>query len=279
MKISSAYLMLIIAAFLWSLGGLFIKLVDLSPIIIAGIRSLGAAVVFIFYIKKPKWYWGKYFIGGILFYSSMVILYVVSIRLTTAANAIFLQFTAPLWVVIFGYFILKETVSKFDILAMLFIFLGMGLFFIDDLTFYGFWGNIMALVSGICFALVTVLIRKEKDYAFEIVLFGNLITALICFPFILEGFGGSSKLDLLIIFALGVFQLGIPYLLYTKALKYVKAIDAILTGMIEPVLNPIWVFLFIGEVIGEWAFIGGLMVLIGSLGRAYFKQKIETKIL
>lgn len=279
MNISSAYLMLIIAAFLWSLGGLFIKLVDLSPIIIAGIRSLGAAVVFIFYIKKPKWYWGKYFIGGILFYSSMVILYVVSIRLTTAANAIFLQFTAPLWVVIFGYFILKETVSKFDILAMLFIFLGMGLFFIDDLTFYGFWGNIMALVSGICFALVTVLIRKEKDYAFEIVLFGNLITALICFPFILEGFGGSSKLDLLIIFALGVFQLGIPYLLYTKALKYVKAIDAILTGMIEPVLNPIWVFLFIGEVIGEWAFIGGLMVLIGSLGRAYFKQKIEAKIL
>jgi len=279
MNISSAYLMLIIAALLWSLGGLFIKLVDLSPIIIAGIRSLGAAVVFIFYIKKPKWYWGKYFIGGILFYSSMVILYVVSIRLTTAANAIFLQFTAPLWVVIFGYFILKETVSKFDILAMLFIFLGMGLFFIDDLTFYGFWGNIMALVSGICFALVTVLIRKEKDYAFEIVLFGNLITALICFPFMLEGFGGSSKLDLLIIFALGVFQLGIPYLLYTKALKYVKAIDAILTGMIEPVLNPIWVFLFIGEVIGEWAFIGGLMVLIGSLGRAYFKQKIEAKIL
>ncbi|MBT4784013.1 MAG: EamA family transporter [Candidatus Marinimicrobia bacterium] len=271
--------MLIIAALLWSLGGLFIKLVDLSPIIIAGIRSLGAAVVFIFYIKKPKWYWGKYFIGGILFYSSMVILYVVSIRLTTAANAIFLQFTAPLWVVIFGYFILKETVSKFDILAMLFIFLGMGLFFIDDLTFYGFWGNIMALVSGICFALVTVLIRKEKDYAFEIVLFGNLITALICFPFILEGFGGSSKLDLLIIFALGVFQLGIPYLLYTKALKYVKAIDAILTGMIEPVLNPIWVFLFIGEVIGEWAFIGGLMVLTGSLGRASFKQRIEAKIL
>lgn len=274
MKISSAYLMLVIAALLWSLGGLFIKLVDLNPIVIAGIRSLGAAIVFLFYIKTPKWYWGKYFIGGILSYSLMVILYVVSIRLTTAANAIFLQFTAPLWVVIFGYFILKETVTKFDILAMLFIFLGMGLFFIDELSFYGFWGNIMALISGVCFALVTVLIRKEKDYAFEIVLYGNTITALICLPFILEGFGNSSFLDLLIIFALGIFQLGIPYLLYTKALKYVNAIDAILTGMIEPVLNPIWVFLFIGEIIGEWAFIGGSMVLIGSLGRAYFKQKI-----
>lgn len=275
MKASSLYLMLVIAALLWSLGGLFIKLVDLNPLMITGIRSLGAAIVFLFYIKRPKWYWGKYFIGGILSYSLMVILYVVSIRLTTAANAIFLEFTAPLWVVIFGYFVLKETVTKFDIVAMLFIFLGMGLFFIDELSFYGFWGNIMALVAGICLALVTVFIRKEKDYAFEIVLYGNIITALICLPYILKGFSDSSSLDLLLIFALGVFQLGIPYLLYTHALKYVNAIDAILVGMIEPVLNPVWVFLFIGERMGEWAFFGGSMVLIGSLGRVFIKQRFE----
>ena len=275
MKASSLYLMLVIAALLWSLGGLFIKLVDLNPLMITGIRSLGAAIVFLFYIKRPKWYWGKYFIGGILSYSSMVILYVFSIRLTTAANAIFLEFTAPLWVVIFGYFILKEKVTKFDIVAMLFIFLGMGLFFIDELSFYGFWGNIMALVAGICLALVTVFIRKEKDYAFEIVLYGNTITALICLPYILKGFSDSSSLDLLLIFALGVFQLGIPYLLYTHALKYVNAIDAILVGMIEPVLNPVWVFLFIGERMGEWAFFGGSMVLIGSLGRVFIKQRFE----
>ena len=275
MKASSLYLMLVIAALLWSLGGLFIKLVDLNPLMITGIRSLGAAIVFLFYIKRPKWYWGKYFIGGILSYSSMVILYVFSIRLTTAANAIFLEFTAPFWVVIFAYFVLKETVTKFDIVAMLFIFLGMGLFFIDELSFYGFWGNIMALVAGICLALVTVFIRKEKDYAFEIVLYGNTITALICLPYILKGFSDSSSLDLLLIFALGVFQLGIPYLLYTHALKYVNAIDAILVGMIEPVLNPVWVFLFIGERMGEWAFFGGIMVLIGSLGRVFIKQRFE----
>ena len=275
MKASSLYLMLVIAALLWSLGGLFIKLVDLNPLMITGIRSLGAAIVFLFYIKRPKWYWGKYFIGGILSYSLMVILYVVSIRLTTAANAIFLEFTAPFWVVIFAYFVLKETVTKFDIVAMLFIFLGMGLFFIDELSFYGFWGNIMALVAGICLALATVFIRKEKDYAFEIVLYGNTITALICLPYILKGFSDSSSLDLLLIFALGIFQLGIPYLLYTHALKYVNAIDAILVGMIEPVLNPVWVFLFIGERMGEWAFFGGSMVLIGSLGRVFIKQRFE----
>ena len=267
--------MLIGAAFLWSLGGLFIKIVDLHPVAITGIRSLGAATVFFFYIKKPKWYWNKYFIGGILAYSSMVILYVISIRLTTAANAIFLEFTAPVWVVLFGYLLLKETVTKFDIIAMIFIFLGMGLFFMDELSFYGYWGNIMALIAGICLALVTVIIRREKESAFEIVLYGNMITVMVCLPFILEGIGGSSTTDLLIIFALGVFQLGIPYLLYTTALKYVAAIDAILVGMIEPILNPVWVYFFIGEAMGEWAFLGGGMVLLGTLGRAFIKQKKE----
>ena len=205
----------------------------------------------------------------------MVILYVISIRLTTAANAIFLEFTAPVWVVLFGYLLLKETVTKFDIIAMIFIFLGMGLFFMDELSFYGYWGNIMALVAGICLALVTVLIRREKESAFEIVLYGNMITAIVCLPFILEGIGGSSTTDWLIIFALGVFQLGIPYLLYTTALKYVAAIDAILVGMIEPILNPVWVYFFIGEAMGEWAFLGGGMVLLGTLGRAFIKQKKE----
>ena len=133
----------------------------------------------------------------------------------------------------------------------------------------------MALVAGICLALVTVLIRREKESAFEIVLYGNMITAIVCLPFILEGIGGSSTTDWLIIFALGVFQLGIPYLLYTTALKYVAAIDAILVGMIEPILNPVWVYFFIGEAMGEWAFLGGGMVLLGTLGRALIKQKME----
>lgn len=276
MKSSTSYILLITAALMWSLGGIFIKLVDLNPMGIAGIRSLGAAVVLLIYIKKPRWYWNRYFLTGVLAYTAMVVLYVLSIRLTTAANAIFLEFTAPIYVVAFSYFLLNEKINRFDMLTMVIIFLGMGLFFMDELTFYGFWGNIMALVAGVCLALVTVLIRKEKESAFEIVFYGNVLTAIICFTFIIEGLSNSTQLDWLIIFGLGIFQLGIPYILYTTALKYVPALDAILVGMLEPILNPIWVYIFIGEAMGEWAFIGAALVIIGTLGRVIIKQKLKV---
>ena len=278
MKQSTSYTILIIAALMWSLGGLFIKLVNLNPMAITGIRSLGAAVVLLIYIKKPKLYWNRYFFTGVLAYSMMVILYVISIRLTTAANAIFLEFTAPLYVVVFGYFLLNERINRFDIFAMVIIFLGMGLFFMDELSFYGFWGNILALLAGVCLALVTVLIRKEKESAFEIVFFGNALTTIICLPFIIQGFTSTTQVDWFIIFGLGIFQLGIPYLLYTTALKYVSALDAILVGMLEPVFNPIWVYIFVGEAMGEWAFIGAALVIIGTLGRVIIKQKLEVKL-
>ena len=278
MKQSTSYTILIIAALMWSLGGLFIKLVNLNPMAITGIRSLGAAFVLLIYIKKPKLYWNRYFFSGVLAYSMMVILYVISMRLTTAANAIFLEFTAPIYVVAFGYFLLNERINRFDIFAMVIIFLGMGLFFMDELSFYGFWGNILALLAGVCLALVTVLIRKEKESAFEIVFFGNALTTIICLPFIIQGFSSTTQVDWFIIFGLGIFQLGIPYLLYTTALKYVSALDAILVGMLEPVFNPIWVYIFVGEAMGEWALIGAALVIIGTLGRVIIKQKLEVKL-
>ena len=268
---------LIVAALMWSVGGLFIKLVDLSPLAITGTRSLAAAGVFHIYLQKVKWYWNKYFVMGVISYASMMVLYVTSIRLTTAANAIFLEFTAPVYVVVLSYFILNERVTLFDILSIIVIFCGMGLFFFDELTFEGFWGNILATIAGVCLGIVTVMLRKEKDSAFDMVFFGNLLTAILCLPFMFSGFNETVAVDWLIIFGLGVVQLGLPYILYTLALRYVHAIDAILVSMIEPILNPIWVFLFVGERIGEWAVYGGALVLFGSLGRALMKLYLEKK--
>ena len=268
---------LIVAALMWSVGGLFIKLVELSPLAITGTRSLAAAGVLLIYLQKVKWYWNKYFIIGVISYASMMVLYVTSIRLTTAANAIFLEFTAPVYVVVLSYFILNERVTLFDILSIIVIFCGMGLFFFDELTFEGFWGNILATIAGVCLGIVTVMLRKEKDSAFDMVFFGNLLTAILCLPFMFSGFNETVTVDWLIIFGLGVVQLGLPYILYTLALRYVHAIDAILVSMIEPILNPIWVFLFVGERIGEWAVYGGALVLFGSLGRALMKLYLEKK--
>ncbi|MBC8345746.1 MAG: EamA family transporter [Candidatus Marinimicrobia bacterium] len=280
MKSSTAHLLLIIAAMLWSLGGVFIKMVDLHPIALSGARSFVAALVLLIYIRRPKFIWNKFMIMGVLAYAATVLFFVASTKLTTAANAIILQFTSPIHVVIFGYFMLKERVTKLDWFAMIIIFMGLGLFFMDELTFQGFWGNILALCSGVSFALVTVIVRKEKgSSSFEIVFLGNILTALIALPFLIPSLPYISPTDGWIIVLLGVVQLGIPYILFTKALKYVPAIDAILLGAIEPILNPVWVFLFIGETVGEWALTGGVLVIAGSIGRSYLKnRKVITPV-
>lgn len=272
---TSANIILIIAALMWSVGGLFIKLVDLSPVAITGTRSIAAALVFLIYLKKPQLYLNRYFIIGVISYAAMMLLYVFSIRLTTAANAIFLEFTAPIYVVILGYYILNERITIFDILSMFVIFSGMTLFFIDELSFYGFWGNIMAAVAGVCLGVVTIMIRKEKESAFQIVLMGNILTALVCIPFMFAGLQETASTDWFIIFVLGIVQLGIPYILYTKALRQVQALDAILVSMIEPILNPFWVYIFVGEKMGEWALVGGVLVLSGSIGRAIIKIRLR----
>lgn len=272
---TSANIILIIAALMWSVGGLFIKLVDLSPVAITGTRSIAAALVFLIYLKKPQLYLNRYFIIGVISYAAMMLLYVFSIRLTTAANAIFLEFTAPIYVVILGYYILNERITIFDILSMFVIFSGMTLFFIDELSFYGFWGNIMAAVAGVCLGVVTIMIRKEKESAFQIVLMGNILTALVCIPFMFAGLQETASTDWFIIFVLGIVQLGIPYILYTKALRQVQALDAILVSMIEPILNPFWVYIFVGEKMGEWALVGGVLVLLGSIGRAIIKIRLR----
>ena len=103
----------------------------------------------------------------------------------------------------------------------------------------------MAAIAGVCLGVVTVIIRKEKESAFQIVLFGNILTSIVCIPFMFTGLTETVFSDWIIIFVLGIIQLGIPYILYTMALRYVQAIDAILVSMIEPILNPVWVYLFV----------------------------------
>ena len=278
MKTATAHIFLVIAALFWSLGGVLIKMLDLHPIAIAGARSTITMLIFLGLIKKPKMEWNAYMVVGVLTYTAMVFLFVASTKLTTAANAILLQYTAPIYVAIFGYWLLNEGVDWLDWVSMAVIFTGLGLFFMDELSFSGFWGNIMALCGGGCFALFTVILRKQKSkLSYEIIFFGNLLTALISLPILIQVMPEIQTFDWGILMVFGVVQLAIPYILYTKALNFVPALDAILIAMLEPILNPIWVFLVVGEKIGNWAFVGGLLVLVGSVGRAVIKNSIKDK--
>jgi len=256
-----AIIYLIITALLWSSGGLLIKLVAWNPMAIAGTRSAIAALVILAFRRNMKFNWGFAQLGGAFCYAGTVILFVSGTKLTTAANAILLQYTAPIYVAILSYWFLKERIARSDLFTIAAAFGGMTLFFLDDLSKGGFWGNILAILSGIAFAGTALFLRKQKDSSpLESVFLGNILTLLIGLPFMSgPGPGATGWLGLGL---LGIFQLGISYILYAEAIKHVTALEGILIPILEPVLNPVWVFLLLGEKPGKWAAFGGIIVLV-----------------
>lgn len=263
---------LIIASILWSTGGILIKLVDWNPVAIAGSRSLIASIVVLAYIKKPKLTMSKAQIGGAICYAATVILFVTANKLTTSANAILLQFTAPIFVALLGAWILKERIYGYDWITMACVFGGMILFFIDGVGTGNMLGNALAVISGFFMACVTVALRFQKDGSpVETTWLGNILTFVIALPFIFQSMPDAKSMLGLVL--LGVFQLGISYILYALSIKHLSALEAILITVVEPLLNPIWVFLFAGEKPSFYAVIGGVIVLSAVTARSIYVSK------
>ena len=263
-----AVLMLLAAALLWSSGGLLIKWIEWSPVAIAGMRSLiGAAMIGAVFRRELRFDWSFELIGGAVAYAGTVVLFVVANKMTTAANTVLLQYTAPVYVILFSPWFLGERTSRRDWLILLVMMSGMVLFFLDKLTLSGYWGNIIALVDGFCFAWMTLFMRRQKDgSALSSLLLGNLLAGAVGLPFMFQSMpdlSGWIGLSLL-----GVLQLGVPYILFALALRHVRAVEGILIPMIEPVLNPVWVFLLLGETPGMWAVVGGAIILGAVVFRA-----------
>lgn len=260
-------LLLLGAALCWSLGGVLIKSIDWPPMAIAGGRSAIAIPIIFLCVGRPRFTFSKAQIGGAIGYAGTVILFVFATRMTTAANAIFLQYTAPIYVALIGRWYLHERASRIDWLVIAVALFGIGLFFMDRLTVAGWWGNILALVSGLAFAAVALFLRKEKAGSpVAAIVLGNVIVALAGAPFIFQApsLGGDGLWRLLL---LGTVQLGLPYVFYATAIKHVTALEATLIPLLEPVLNPLWVMLALGEQPGPWAIVGALLVLGAVLGR------------
>lgn len=255
----SAVFYLVCTAILWSLGGVLIKLVSWNPMAIAGTRSLFASILMMVLMKRVRFTWSRDQIITAVAYTATVLLFVISNKMTTAANAILLQYTAPVYVAVLSAWILKEKSSWADWVTIAFVLGGMVLFFLDHLSLGSMVGNILAMASGVTFAVEIVFMRKQKDARPEdSVLLGNLLTALIGLPFIFQSMpSAQSWMGLLF---LGIFQLGLAYVLYAKAIRHVSAVEGSIIPVIEPILNPIWVFLILGERPGTWALVGGIIV-------------------
>jgi drug/metabolite transporter (DMT)-like permease len=251
---------LLSAAILWSTGGMLVKLINLNPVAIAGYRSMIAAAVVFLFIRKPgfRLTWNKAL--GAVSYASMVILYVSALKKTTAASAILLQYTAPIYIAMLGGWLLKEKARLRDWIVILFVLAGMVLFFLDEIGSGSMLGNIMAVLAGVAMAMNTIFMRREKAAdPLENVFLGCVLTSIVSIPVMIQSVpDGNGWLGLIL---LGVFQLGFSYVLYAKAIKHISALESTFISLIEPLLNPLWVFLTIGEMPGGLSILGGVIVL------------------
>jgi drug/metabolite transporter (DMT)-like permease len=246
---------------LWSLGGVLIKSIDWHPMAIAGGRSFFAALAIAAYAGCPRLPFSRLQILGALAYATTVVAFVIAARLTTAANAIFLQYTAPIYVAAFSHRLLGERALRSDWAIIAIALAGIALFFCDRLTLAGMWGNGIALLSGFAYAVTILLLRKQHDASpVTAILLGNVLAALAGAPFMLGG-PHPSALGWGAIAALGIVQLGVPYIFYSIAIKRVTALEAVLIPLLEPILTPLWVMLLVGERPAGWALLGAALVL------------------
>ncbi len=277
MNRKSAIGLLVLTGVIWSTGGFLIKLIPWPPLVIAGLRSGFTAIVIFLYSRPKTLKFGKSTWAGAICYALMVICFVMGNKMTSSGNVILIQYAAPVYVALFGYSFLGERATKVDWIAIVIILFGLGCFFMEELSFNELWGNILALFSGIGFAGLTLFMRKQKNARpIDSVLIGNLATFLFCSPFY---FGGVTfdAVPLMYISFLGIIQLGFAYILYSIAIKHVSALDAIIYPVIEPILNPMLAFIFLSEKMSSTAQLGGVLVLLGVVGRGLLKENLLEK--
>lgn len=253
------------AALLWSSGGIGIKSVADAPLKVAFYRSLFAAVTLALLFgpkvwARRRWRSTPVFLAAIFCYGSCLTSFVIATKWTTAANAIFLQYAGVIWVLLLSPVLLNEPLRKRDAIAIALAISGMALFFVGRFEARGMAGNVMALVSSVFFAGLVLALRNEKEAGQAAITWGNVFAALALFPFVMGDLSLSPK-SALVLCGLGVFQIGLAYILFVRGLQHVTATEASLTGMLEPVANPVWVLLFAGEIPTRFAMLGGAIVL------------------
>lgn len=256
-------------AFLWSVAGLFIKFLDWNPFLIAGMRSLIAFLFLLTIVRTVRLDWSWPLVGAAFANAATMIFFIAANKTTTAANAIILQYLSPVFTAILGVTLLKERVSREQLLALLLTPVGMALLFFDRLGTGQLFGNILAVCSACTFALMFIFTRKQKGGSpLQSLMASHAITAFfalsvaIFLPFpVLTGGAVAS------ILTLGVLQIGLAAVFFSYGIKRVSAVTGNLIALIEPVFNPVWVFMMLGEKPSAQSILGGV-IIIGSVTAA-----------
>lgn len=250
-------------AFLWSMAGLFIKILDWNPFLIAGMRSLIAFFFLMMIVRSVRLIWSWPLVGAALANAATMLLFVAANKTTTAANAIFLQYLAPVFTAILSVIILKEYIRREQLIALLLTPIGLALLFLDRLTVGQLLGNLLALTSAFTFALMFIFTRMQKDGdPLQSFMASHAVTALIALSIAiflpLPKFTPSALGS---IFVLGILQIGLAAVFFSYGIKRVSAVTANLIALIEPVFNPVWVFMLLGEAPSAQAILGGALII------------------
>lgn len=271
------------AAIIWSTGGLFIKWTTLSGLELSFGRSLLAAITVAIFTRREGFGINRITLLASVLYAALLLLFVLATKETTAANAIFLQYTAPLYVLVLEPIFYKEKFRQRDLITVIFCVVGMSLFFVGKLRPQDVTGNLLALASGVCFAFYFLLLRhssaRDVNRASSVI-YGNLLVVLIAASAGLKALPSINLHDALSVVYLGVVQIGVAYTLFTLGMaRGIRSLDAGIVGYIEPVLNPVWVFLVIGERPSKWALIGGAIIVGAVVVHTTLKAKEGRKLI
>lgn len=256
------------AALIWSTGGVFIKLVDAPGIYIAMARSLVAGLVFLPFVKIKKIRWSRSLFLLVICYAYTLIGFVMSTKLTTAANAIILQYTSPIWLFVF-YAVRYKRFDIRKVLPVALVTAGIIIFLFEPKSGTNIIGNLLALSTGVAFAGVAHFSAKDHGTSGPgLISICNLATFMLALPFVSDALGTTASLDLRSIIGilfLGAFQIAIGYVFYIRSLKHISPLDTSLICLLEPLTNPIWVLIFIHEIPTVFAIVGSVFVLAGII--------------
>ncbi len=277
-RVSASPILLVIAAvLLWSTGGLFIKLTSLDAYQVTFFRSLLAGLTVLIATRRQGLRINAFGILGSVIYATLLFLFVWATKHGTAANAIFLQYTAPVYILILSPWIIGEKFHLRDLATVVFCIAGMSLFFVGRLDTTAYLANIAALGSGIFLGVYIMLLKHPRALGMNstiTVIYGNFLLAVLTVPAGIAAIPTMTLKDVAAVSILGIVQIGIAYILFIKGVTGgTRPLDASIIGFIEPLLNPVWVFLFIGEQPSAWALLGGTIIIATVAGHTWVQYR------
>ena len=268
-KVPSRYFgtaMMLCASLCFSTGGLLMKLIPWNPLAINGARNLIACLViggFLLATRHRLKFNATVLVGAISM-AGVTTLFAIANKLTTAGNTIILQYTAPIWIVVLCFLLLGQKPDRTALISILIVFAGILCFFFEGLSTGKWLGDLLALLSGIFYAGVFMLNSFEKGDALSSVFFGQLACGVVLSPLVLRETDFSAPV-LLSVFLLGAVQVGLAYIFFTTGTKYTDPVTASIINALEPILNPVLVAVFYGEMLGPLSLVGAAIVLCGVL--------------